>query len=60
MKKLYVFFVTLILMMATGICVHAAEFNVKNLILPYGNAYEAYDAQIEMEGGNDGYTFQLA
>lgn len=59
MKKLSVFLITFILLMITGACVYAAEFNVDNLSLPDGEAYKPYNAQINMVGGNDGYTFEF-
>lgn len=60
MKKISAFFVMLMLMFAAGICVHAADFDVDGgARLPDGEAYKAYSAQINMTGGNDGYTFEF-
>lgn len=59
MKKLSAFFVMLILIFAAGICVHAADFNVTSTMLPAAEAYKNYSAQIEMVGGNNGYTFEF-
>lgn len=60
MKKLSAIFVMLMLMMTVGICANAADFTVESLYLPDGNAYEPYSAQIQMENGNSGYTFEFA
>ena len=49
----------LMLVFAAGICVHAADFNVTSTTLPAAEAYKNYSAQIEMFGGNDGYTFEF-
>lgn len=46
-------------MIMAGVCAHAAEFNVENTSLPMGKAYEEYNGQINMVGGNDGYTFEF-
>ena len=59
MKKLSAFFVMLMLVFAAGVCAHAADFNVTSTFLPEGEAYKPYIAQIEMVGGNDGYTFEF-
>ncbi len=59
MKKLSAFFVMLILMMAAGVCVHAADFSVESFMLPTANAYEEYNNQIKMKAGNEGYTFEF-
>lgn len=58
MKRIIAFLVGLMVVGAFGICVGAAEFNVKSTMLPYGDAYEEYNGQIELVGGNDGYTFE--
>lgn len=59
MKKISALFIMLMLMMLGGICVHAADFTVESIYLPTGNAYEPYSAQIQMENGNSGYTFEF-
>lgn len=59
MKKLSAFFVMLMLMLAAGVCAHAADFNVENTALPNGEAYKQYTAQINMIGGNTGYSFEF-
>lgn len=59
MKKISALFIMLMLMMLDGICVHAADFTVESIYLPTGNAYEPYSAQIQMENGNSGYTFEF-
>lgn len=58
MKKVIAFFFSLMVVGMLGICVDAAEFNVKSTTLPYGNAYEEYSERIELADGNDGYTFE--
>ncbi|MBQ8301179.1 MAG: hypothetical protein IJX57_04365 [Clostridia bacterium] len=59
MKKLSALFVMLMLMIWAGVCAHAADFTVESVYLPDGNAYEPYSAQIQMENGNSGYTFEF-
>ncbi|MCH5210680.1 MAG: hypothetical protein J1F01_06905 [Oscillospiraceae bacterium] len=58
MKKLYAFFTICTLLLVTGICAHAADFDVVSTKLPRGEAYKEYSAQIEMKGGNEGYSFE--
>lgn len=58
MKKLSAFFIMLMLVLTAGVCVSAADFTVANPNLPAGQAYHQYNAQIEIQGGNDGYTFE--
>lgn len=58
MKKIAAFFLMLMLITVAGICASAADFNVAKLYLPDAQSYEPYEAQINMVGGNEGYTFE--
>lgn len=60
MKKVFLFLITMSIMIMTGVCAYAADYDVKATSLPSGKAYEPYSAQIEMVSGNDGYTFEFA
>lgn len=60
MKKVFLFLITMSIMIMTGVCAYAADYDVKTTSLPSGKAYEPYSAQIEMAAGNDGYTFEFA
>ena len=57
MKKLYALFAMIALVIITGTCAHAAEFNPVRTDLVDGEAYRKYEDQIQMQGGNEGYTF---
>ena len=59
MKKLYAFFAVCAMLILSGTFAYAAEFNVVKTNLTRGAAYESYNAQIEMQDGNDGYTFSF-
>lgn len=71
LKKIAVFFVMFLIMTATGVCVHAADFAVDTSVtpadtiiqgkysLPKGQVSKPYSAQIQMAGGNAGYTFRF-
>lgn len=59
MKKISAFLIIMIAMLMAGVCAHAAEFDVENTFLPMGKAYEEYNGQINMVGGNDGYSFEF-
>lgn len=62
-KRLSVFFITVLLMLSAGVCAHAASFEVVGeennvLKLPDGQAYKHYEYQIIMADGNENYTFK--
>lgn len=67
LKRVSAFFVTLLLLIAAGVCVHAADFSVVGeedffgeqiLKLEQGEAFSSYRQQIVMEGGNENFTFK--
>ena len=48
MKKISAFLIIMIAMLMAGVCAHAADFSVDTTLLPMGEAYKPYSAQIAM------------
>lgn len=61
MKKISALFIMLMIILMSGICVSAATFNLQNPTLPEATAFRPYEGvQLQMEGGNTGYTFEFS